>query len=117
MPALRKQRTSNGKKHTGVGRGRTAGSIASYFKKGNSGRPVGAPNRWSREMKECIREAMAIIGLDGKGTGEVTGFFVKVGLRRPEVLAMIGARPAAGGEGTGRGDTQRALSHPRGDRL
>ena len=61
------------------------------FNKGhkNGRSQAGGPNKFSPEVKEAIHAAGAHIGLDGKGFGGLTGFFIRVGLLRPELLVML----------------------------
>ncbi len=67
------------------------------YKKGGpkppgSGRKKGTPNKRSRELSEAILAACNNLGLDLKGYGGTTGFFMRVGIKSPSTLANLAGR-------------------------
>ena len=61
------------------------------FEKGHQkigGRLPGTPNKFSRDVREAMLAAANKLGADNKGRGGLQGFFMRVGLKHPQTLAM-----------------------------
>lgn len=68
-----------------------ARSVATRFQPGNPGKPAGVRHLLNKSVKECILEAAARLGSDGKGRDGLVGFMMSVGRRHPtHLLALIG---------------------------
>jgi hypothetical protein len=50
------------------------------------GRKKGRPNLHTRDIRAALLAAGESLGSDGQGTGGLTGFFMEVGRKKPEVL-------------------------------
>src|SRR3974390_1058809 len=73
------------------------GPKATQFKKGvrrhpAAGRKKGQQNRVTREIREAVLAAGNNLGLDLKGYGGLTGYFMRVGIKSPSTLAQIAGR-------------------------
>ena len=53
------------------------------------GRPKGATNLMTRDVKEAIIAACNQIGSDGKGTGGLQGYMVFLGKQHPTTMGML----------------------------
>jgi hypothetical protein len=53
------------------------------------GRPPGSQNFFSREIKESVIRAANKVGLDGKGTGGMDGYLVRVALENQAVFCGL----------------------------
>jgi len=61
------------------------------FEKGHKktgGRQSGTPNKFSRDVREAMLAAANNLGADNKGHNGLEGFFMRVGLKHPQTLAM-----------------------------
>lgn len=61
------------------------------FEKGHQkigGRQPGTPNKFSRDVRAAMLVAANKLGADNKGRGGLEGFFMRVGLKHPQTLAM-----------------------------
>jgi hypothetical protein len=57
--------------------------------KSRRGRPPGAPNKFSRDLREALMEATERLGRDGKGEGGAVGYLMWLGRAEPKSYAML----------------------------
>jgi hypothetical protein len=54
-----------------------------------AGKPKGAQNKITREMKEAMLRGMAMAGSNGKGKDGVEGYFFHLAWRKPEIFGRL----------------------------
>ena len=53
------------------------------------GRQKGTPNKLGARIKECVLEAIELVGKDGKGKHGATGYFMWLARAEPQVMGAI----------------------------